>query len=105
VGQKLPNHFGLFDMHGNVTEVCEDVFNPTFYSDPEATDPDPIQACLGMSCGTERPARRGGGWKSSADDSRSFSRQDVKRNDTFDDTGFRVVFCPQGCPTSIPPPP
>ena len=42
VGQKAPNDFGLHDMHGNVAEWCEDVWNPAYYDRLEAAGPDPI---------------------------------------------------------------
>jgi formylglycine-generating enzyme required for sulfatase activity len=42
VGQLRPNGFGLHDMHGNVAEWVEDVYDLAFYSRPEATGPDPV---------------------------------------------------------------
>ena len=32
VGQKLPNGFGLYDMYGNVNELCLDWFSKDYYS-------------------------------------------------------------------------
>ncbi len=44
VGQKQPNGFGLHDMHGNAEEWCEDVYNESFHSMPEAGGLDPVCA-------------------------------------------------------------
>ncbi len=59
VGEKEPNEFGLHDMHGNVSEWCEDVFDAEFYSKPEASLKDPV-----CTSGSEYRIVRGGGWDS-----------------------------------------
>jgi formylglycine-generating enzyme required for sulfatase activity len=39
VGQKAPNGFGLYDMHGNVDEWCSDAFHGGYYEPAPRVDP------------------------------------------------------------------
>jgi formylglycine-generating enzyme required for sulfatase activity len=57
VGKKGPNDFGLHDMHGNMWEWCEDLYDGSFYGKPNAREPDPVSAA-----GSIYRVIRGGGW-------------------------------------------
>ncbi len=57
VGQKKPNAWGLYDMHGNLFEWCMDWHDNAYYSRSPATDP----VCLGPDTGNM--SCRGGDWK------------------------------------------
>jgi formylglycine-generating enzyme required for sulfatase activity len=53
VGQKKPNGWGLYDMHGNVCEWCQDWYDPDYYKVASPGDPP------GPSSGSYRVYRGG----------------------------------------------
>jgi formylglycine-generating enzyme required for sulfatase activity len=67
VGEKKPNAWGLYDMHGNVTEWCQDWYEDGYYAKSPKDDP------MGPAAGSAR-VRRGGGWFGTAGCCRSAFR-------------------------------
>ena len=57
VGKFAPNPHGLYDLHGNVLEWCEDVYDAKLYTGRTGTTVDPQQ-----STGSEYRVLRGGSW-------------------------------------------
>jgi len=93
VGKKLPNAFGLFDMHGNVYEWCSDRYESDYYGKAPATDP------LGPPSGSDR-VLRGGGWRNEAANCRSASRNwgAPSLRGSNNGLGFRVALSSSGIP-------
>jgi formylglycine-generating enzyme required for sulfatase activity len=92
VGEKKPNRWGIFDLYGNVSEWCEDVYSPIYYKESAPVDPR----------GPPSPGKdvkrvmRGGSWKASADMCRATFRQGERTGDSdacffTDYCGFRCV--------------
>ncbi len=89
VGQKQPNAWGLYDMHGNVAEWCNDSYNESYYNSSDGTDPH------GPTAGDKR-VLRGGSWRTSEESCRVSARN--SENARFADAcfgsdsyGFRCV--------------
>ena len=88
VGQKKPNAWGLYDMHGNVWQWCNDGFGPH----PHDAVTDPVG-----SADESRHVLRGGDWRCPPRLCRSakrFGSASNYRDDVF--RGFRVVLSPDG---------
>ncbi|MBC8216867.1 MAG: formylglycine-generating enzyme family protein [Planctomycetes bacterium] len=84
VGQKRPNPWGLYDIHGNVFEWCSDWYDKDYYSNSPSVDPN------GPSSGEAR-SLRGGSWLSYEYALRCSCRSLLDPDARNDVVGFRVV--------------
>ena len=84
VGRKKPNAFGLYDMHGNVNEWCNDYHVNDYHKQSPETDPQ------GPAIGKHR-VLRGGSWFDDSRYTRSASRGKAVPAGYSFNGGFRVV--------------
>lgn len=84
VGQKQPNPWGLYDVHGNVWEWVQDWFDAGYYARSPTTDPQ------GPESGSQRVVR-GGSWHVTATSWRSAFRRSYDPNYRGISIGFRPV--------------
>jgi formylglycine-generating enzyme required for sulfatase activity len=96
VGKKLPNSWGLYDMHGNVWEWCSDWYGP--YTDTPQTDPP------GPQTGFQK-VLRGGRWGAKPFECRSAFRTYTLPDFRHISMGFRLVKTVEPGDINPPPPP
>ncbi|MBI4664091.1 MAG: SUMF1/EgtB/PvdO family nonheme iron enzyme [Verrucomicrobia bacterium] len=97
VGEKRPNRWGIFDLYGNVSEWCEDVYSPTYYKEGPTDNPRGPR-----SSGKDvKRVLRGGSWKASAEMCRATFRQAERTGDT--DACFFTDYCGFRCVRSVTP--
>jgi formylglycine-generating enzyme required for sulfatase activity len=85
VGSFPPNAFGLYDMHGNVSEWMEDCWHDGYADDaPKNASP-----YLTPECGEH--AIRGGSWEDSPADIRAAARAGMRRDQQSTSIGFRIA--------------
>jgi formylglycine-generating enzyme required for sulfatase activity len=84
VGQKKPNAWGLYDMHGNVWEWCQDWYAPKL---PGGRNP----LVTEQKADAAWRVVRGGGWGDAASNCRSGYHFAQNPRHAASDYGFRVV--------------
>jgi formylglycine-generating enzyme required for sulfatase activity len=89
VGTKAPNAWGLYDMHGNVWEWCQDWYDEHYYANSPLRDP------LGPSSGQSR-ILRGGSWYCFDNFCRSSNRGRYAPEGRLNSHGFRLVMVSSG---------
>ena len=84
VGSFLPNGFGLYDMSGNVWELCEDVWQANYKNAP-------ADGSANLAGDTEKRVMRGGSYGNFAQERRSDMRRNFPINEGNQSLGFRVA--------------
>lgn len=85
-----PNTFGLYEMHGNVWEWCEDGWHDNYQEAPRDE-----RAWTDNHSQTSARVLRGGSWFNSLTHCRSARRFSYGRGHAYNSYGFRLV-CPVG---------
>ena len=81
---QVANNFGLYDMHGNVWEWCEDNWHENYEDAPN-------DGSAWLSGDNSIKVARSGSWYCNPDLCRSAFRNDLRRDDRALNVGFRVA--------------
>ena len=91
VGQKLPNAWGLYDMHSNVWEWCADDWHDNYEGAPIDSQVGTKDIKNYEDGGATKKLLRGGSWGNLAQDCRSACRDTYFARRQINFIGFRVV--------------
>ncbi len=91
VGQKLPNAWGLYDMHSNVWEWCADDWHDNYEGAPIDSQVGTKDIKNYEDGGATKKLLRGGSWNNAAQDCRSAVRVSYPARNQLNHLGFRVV--------------
>jgi formylglycine-generating enzyme required for sulfatase activity len=93
VGSYTPNAWGLYDMHGNVWQWCNDWYDPDYYKKSPKENPKGPEMGV-MATGFDDNffvVVRGGCWLDEGRACRSARRFRLQQNERYRWTGFRVA--------------
>lgn len=82
VASKKPNPWGLYDMHGNVWEWCEDVWQETYYMGVDESYANNSE---------KRRVLRGGSWFDMKENATCSARHKYDLDFRYVDVGFRLL--------------
>src|SRR5262245_1357411 len=93
VGQKRPNAFGIYDMHGNVEEWCEDDWHSSYEGILTGFEMAPTNgsAWVGKTGRDNSRVTRGGHWNSLPSECRSAKRGRMSAELSMYNVGFRLA--------------
>lgn len=89
----LPNYLGIYDMSGNVGEICSDYYNASSYPYGSSLNPRNSSYTNAEDTGEAGYARvvRGGMWFSFPSEGITYSRDCMGQAASYNFTGFRMV--------------